>query len=277
MADDRRRRFSQIERPRAPGGDAPDLTPGTDVRFGAVEERTAPPPAEERPAPAPGDPLAGPPAPPVARGHTDRFRAAAEAPLEVDDHAESSQPFTRCCRCETDHSRYAVRCTVCGEPLDGDEQRRFNERLWAERRAQAGEEARAAAAHEEALSQARLEEGAARRALAEEMAREVGQQERRRLSRDGFGEPTFGPPSGWGDGTTWGEAGPGVGGLPGGRPIGFRLLALLPPGLRVAAGLGAVALAAGLFLFKPGVGLAAGVLLVSLFTPGGWRRRRSWW
>lgn len=258
MADDRRRRFSQIERPRAAGGDAPDLTPGTDDRFGALEGPGAPP--------APGE------APAVARGHTDRFRPAAERPLEVEARADAAQPFVRCARCETDSSRFAARCTTCGEPLDTDAQRAFNERLWAERRAAAEAEAGARVEREATLEQARAEEAAARRGMAEALAREVGARERRRLEGGGLGEPDFGPSGGerWGGGG-WGDAlGPGV-------PIGLRLLAALPSPWGVVAGVGAAALAVGLFLVKPAAGLVLGTLLVALLTPGRWRWRGRRW
>jgi uncharacterized membrane protein len=275
MPDDRRRRFLQIERPRGTGDDAPDQSPDTDARFAAVEE----PGPRARPG-GPGTQPGGPPAsrpaavrpePSVAASHTARFRPAAERPLEVDDLGEASQPFIRCCRCETDSSRFVARCTTCGAELDTDEQRAFNARLWEARQAEAGAEAEARTAREAALEQDRVDEARARRELAEEMAREVGRRERSRLDGEGFGEPTFGPPSsrGWG---SWGS-GSGAPGL----PIGFRLLGLIQdPTWRVVAGVAAVALAAGLFLFHPTAGLVAAALLVSLLTPGGWRRRR-WW
>ncbi len=269
MADDRRRRFSQIERPRG-AGERPDGAPATGTRFGALEE-PPPPPA----APAPGAPPAGPP---VAAGHTDRFRPAAERPLEVEDRAAASQPFVRCARCETDSSRFAARCTTCGEPLDTDEQRAFNERLWAERRAAAEAEEGARAAREAALEQARLEAAQARQAMGEALAREVGARERRRLEGGGLGEPDFGPGAGggagWG-GARWGEGR--WGGLGGGLPFGLRLLGALPPPWGVVAGVGAVALAAGLFLLAPTAGLVAGAILLSLLTPPGWRWRRRRW
>jgi len=281
MADDRRRRFSQIERPRAAGGDAPDLSPGTDDRFGAVQGPGA--------APAPDA------APAVARGHTDRFRPAAERPLEVEARADAAQPFVRCARCETDSSRFAARCTTCGEPLDTDEQRAFNERLWAERRAAAEAEAAARAEREAALEQARVDEAAARRGMAEALAREVGAAERRRLEGGGLGEPDFGPGGGgrwggggwgsggggWGSGGGWSGGSWGGGGwgdaLGPGVPVGFRLLAALPSPWGVVAGVGAVALAVGLFLVKPVAGLALGTLLLALFTPGRWRWRGRRW
>jgi hypothetical protein len=287
LADDRRRRFSQIERPRG-AAEPPDAAPGTGTRFGALEEPAPPAPEAAPPPPAPSaDPLGEPSGAPVARGHTDRFRPAAERPLEVDDRAEASQPFVRCARCETDSSRYAARCSTCGEPLDTDEQRAFNARLWAERRAIADAEAGARAEREASLEQARQEEAVARRALAEDLAREVGQRERRRLDGDVFGEPTFGPPpgglggpgdpSGWGGGLGGGERW-GSGGLLGpGTPIGFRLLSALPRGWGVAAAVGAVALAAGLYLVRPAAGLVVAVVVVSLFTPSRWRWRRRRW
>jgi hypothetical protein len=277
MADDRRRRFAQIERPRAPGAGPPDASPGTDGRFGALEEPAATPAPRAAPATPAAGPLDGPAAGSVARGHTDRFRPAAERPLEVDDRAPASQPFVRCARCETDSSRYAARCSTCGEPLDTDEQRAFNERLWAGRRAQAEAEAVDQAAREAALEQARRDEAAARRALAEGMAREVGDRERRRLEGEVYGEPTFGPT---GSGERWGE---GRWGGPSGDPygprlpVGFRLLAALPKGWGVAAGVGALALIALLFLVHTTAGLLAALALASLFTPGHWRRRLRRW
>lgn len=132
MADDRRRRFSQIERPRGPGGEGSttDPSPGTGARFGAVGEPARPPPGSPPGSPAaplpapPGPPMAeptelapgpdpfGPPTTPVAPGHVDRFRPAAAPALEVEERGAQSQPFVRCCRCETDASRFASRCST---------------------------------------------------------------------------------------------------------------------------------------------------------------------
>jgi uncharacterized membrane protein len=261
MPDDRRRRFLQIERPRGASDSAPDQSPDTDARFGALEEPGAPRP--------PTSPEASQ-APPVASGHTDRFRPATPRPLEVDDLADSSQPFIRCCRCETDSSRFVNRCTSCGAPLDTDEQRTFNQRLWSERRAQAGAEAEARAERQASLDQAMEEQALERRALAEAMAREVGERERARLEREGLGGPDIGPRSGgWGDGAGWG--------LPdGGTPIGLRLLGLIEDPLwRVAAGVTAVAVGAGLYLVHPVAGLVAGAILLGAFLPA--RRRWGRW
>lgn len=297
MADDRRRRFSQIERPRGPGGDGTPTGPsaGTGARFGAVGEPAGPPPgppASPPPAP-PGGPGAGPagsasgpdpfgpPTSPVAPGHVDRFRPAVAPALEVEERGAQSQPFVRCCRCETDASRFASRCSTCGADLDTDEQRAFNERLWAGRQADAAAEAEAHAARQVALDQDRAQQARAQRELHEAMAREVGERERWRYDTQVGGEPSFGPPSGgWGGATGWGQDGsssPGGGLLTPGLPVGFRLLRLVPPGWRVAVGLAVVAVPALLFLAWPGAGLVLGALVLGLFTPR-WRswRRRGW-
>jgi len=277
MADDRRRRFLQIERPRGPGAPEP-VPPGSGVegRFGAPDQRTAPARPPEPPPAAP-TPAAPPAAAPT--GHVDRFRPAAEVPLEVADRGAEHQPFVRCCRCETDNTLYAVRCTTCGAELHTDEQRTFNERLWQERRAIAGAEAEAEAERRANLDAAAREAAEARRAMGESLARQVGESERRRLE----GEPAWGPGAGtgggWGDagGTGWGDTGVG-GGLSGGQPLALRLLAVIPdPRWRVGAGVAAIAVPALLYLVAPKLGFVLGLLVLGMFLPGGWRRRRRWW
>ena len=136
--------------------------------------------------------------------------------------------------------------------------RAWNERLWAERKAQKAKD-------EAALLQARasapdpIEQN---RRLGEALAREVGERERVRMSW-------------WGNGSQ--DA----------TPIGFRLLSLLPTTQsRIVAG----ALAAITFIAAAGAALSArghprlqgagfiiGVLLLVLFTPNVPRRRRWWW
>ena len=278
MSDDRRRRFEQIERPRAPGERAPDPSPGTDARFGAVV----------RPGEPPGGPVEPPPPPPGASGHVDRFRPATERPLQVDDLGDTSQPFIRCCRCETDCSRYVAVCSTCGASLDSDEQRAFNQRLWSERRTIAAAEEEAATTRRAAQEEASAEVARARRAMGEAMAREVGDRERARLDAEEGRETgwTSGGSGGWasggsgggyGSGGYGGPAGGGWGGTGDGwTPAGLRLLRLIPdPRWRVATGVGAVALAALLFVVKPAAGVAAAVVLASLFLPPGrWRRFR---
>ena len=168
------------------------------------------------------------------------------------------QPFLRCPRCEADNSRYAERCSNCRGPLTGEDVRAWNERLWAERKAQK--------AHDEAaLLQARasapdlIEQN---RRLGEALAREVGERERARMS--------------W----WWGNGSQDL------TPIGFRLLSLLPTTRsRIVAGAFAAltfVAAAGAALGArghprlQGAGFIVGMLLLVLFTPNVPRRRR-WW
>jgi hypothetical protein len=259
MADDRRRRFLQIERPRGPGGPAAGPTPSTDARFGAA------------PTSAPARGPDAPPAPEVAAGHVDRFRPAADRPLDVAARGEASQPFVRCCRCETDNSTYAVRCTTCQAELHTDEQRAFNERLWAARLAEASAEAEGVAARRAALDAATEEAARGRREGAAVLAREVGDRERRRLEQEGVGEPSWGPRTGWG--------GTGDAGIEPGVPAGLRLLRLIrDPRWRAAAGAAVVAVPALLLLWVPRAGLLAAAATLALFLPGRWRwRRRRWW
>jgi len=169
------------------------------------------------------------------------------------------QPFLRCPSCEADNSRYAERCTNCRAPLTGEDVRAWNERLWAERKAQKAQE-------EAALLQARaagpdlVEQN---RRLGEALAHEVGERERARMS--------------WWSGSGSQDA----------TPIGFRLLSLLPTTQsRIAAGaLAAITFvaAAGLALSArghprlQGAGFIIGLLLLILFTPNVPRRRRWWW
>ncbi|HET9552502.1 MAG TPA: hypothetical protein VFP50_05995, partial [Anaeromyxobacteraceae bacterium] len=152
MPDDRRRRFLGIERPRRPGA-GPEPSAATDARFGALEGPGAPPDAS---GPAP-----------VAAGHVDRFRPAAERPLDVAGRSPERQPFVRCARCETDNTVYAPRCTTCQADLRTEAQRLFNERLWAGRLAQGEVEAREHAARQAALEADAAEAARARREAAE--------------------------------------------------------------------------------------------------------------
>ena len=171
------------------------------------------------------------------------------------------QPFLRCPRCEADNTRYAQRCTNCQTPLTGEDVRAWNERLWAERKAQrAQEEAARRQAHpsgDDLLRQNRM--------LGEALAREVAEREQARLSW-------------WWSGTS---------GSYDATPIGMRLLSLLPSTqARIVAGavaavtfVGAVAAA----LTARGhprlqiAGFVVGALLLVLFTPNVPRRRRWWW
>jgi hypothetical protein len=195
MTEDRYKRFRHLERPRQPGQpNGMDQTPGTEGRFGALEERRPAEPAVE----------GG-----LASGHLDRFRPAAERPLEVAPAPEvGALPFVRCASCQTDHNRAASFCNNCGADLRTEVQRAFNASLAAERSAQAVAEAAQVEALQRGRTEAEEESAKARRAMAESMAREVGNAERRRLDAEGiggfggFGAPTGG---GWqtGGGSGW--------------------------------------------------------------------------
>jgi hypothetical protein len=104
-------RFLRLERPRAPGADAPKLA--NEERFGIDEDAEIRRLREER-------------------------RKQFESGVETLEEHPDAQPFVRCAVCEADNSRYALRCTNCGANLNTPEQRAFNARLWEARRAAEG-------------------------------------------------------------------------------------------------------------------------------------------
>ena len=183
------------------------------------------------------------------------------------DHGE--QPFLRCPRCEADNSRYERRCMNCQGPLDTEEVRAWNQRLWAERRTQAAREVAERPSREvaqpTATQEALLQQN---RMLGEALARSIGDRERTRLSW-------------WSSGYRYDD------GYSNFTPIGVRLLGMLPTTrARVIAG----AIVAGLFIGAAGlayggprhsplriVGFVMDVVLVLLFSPNVPRYRRWWW
>jgi hypothetical protein len=242
VSDPKLDRFRRLERPRAAGAEEPPRSTATDTRIEAVEG-----PAATAPAGA-GEPASG--------GDLDRFRTPPERELELDLADHDSQPFQRCAACQTDNFRTAATCTGCGADLDTEPQRQFNRRFWAARRAEAAAEAQAGAARQARLEQDQAEEEARRHQAAEELARVVGDTERLRLEREGFGGGTSSPPWAW------------------------RWLGSMPLGWAVTVGLLLVGLPVLLYLLLPPLGLVAGALTLALFTPPGWRTRsrsRSWW
>jgi hypothetical protein len=164
-------RFRRIERSRreAPW---PAADPETAERIEGLE----------RPSP--------PPAGPAASGaDLDRFAPPPPAQVELALADDARRPFTRCMRCGMDHNVLVTECAGCGASLDTPAQREFNDRLWRERQAERAAEERLEA-EREALRTGDAERLAAeRRALGEALAREVGERERRRLAREGVGEP----------------------------------------------------------------------------------------
>jgi hypothetical protein len=247
MAAGRLKRFLHLESPRRKPPEAP--APQAEGRFDRME-----PPAE--PAPAAG----GSPA-------QDRFRLPPERPLELAEAPEGTQPFVRCARCETDNSLYAPTCASCQADLGTEEQRAFNERLWAARREEAARQDAALAEQERRRERLAAEELAARRELAAAMARQEAERVRERL-----GEATWG-----GLGRGWGRDGGGW------TPLGIRLLRLIPnPWARLAVGGAALAVPLLLLVASPSgswlrvAGALLLLLVMLLLAPGG-VFREPWW
>ena len=140
-------RFRLLERARAPKAEAKGSPPrGDSGRFEALQPEAA----------APSDLRS-------AEGHLVRFQQHTADELVLDRRSGADPPFVHCARCETENGRFAVTCGVCGADFDTPEQRAFNERLWATRRA---------------------EEAKQTREYYEELARQVGRETRERLGAD---------------------------------------------------------------------------------------------
>jgi hypothetical protein len=258
MASDRLRRFLNLERPRREGAEA--APPVSDRRFGSMEP----------PAPVPEET-------PVPEEATQRFREPRERPLEVARPREWEQPFIRCCRCETDNTLFAATCQSCQADLHTREQRLFNERLWAQRRREAADEAAVLAERERQRERLAAEESRARRELAAEMARREGDRVRDRLESDGSWGRVPRRGGGWGDDD-------GYAGDPGSRaPAGIRLLRLIRnPAARIAVAIAALGLPVLLVVAAPRgsgaqtLGMILIAALVAMVSPGRYRRR-GWW
>lgn len=239
----RLRRFLHLERPRAAGEDGAGATAAS-ARIEQVE----------RPGGAPG-------AQRTSGARLDRFAAPPPRPLELDAPSPDRRPFTRCARCGSDHHVAVVECSGCGERLDTDAQRAFNERLWAERLADAEREARDLAALEARRAEAAEDAGAARRALGETLAREVGRRERERLGiADGWpgGGSLEIPPRLFGPGGRWLLSRIPHPGARGGVALAALLgppvlvgLGVVAPGPRTAPSLLAALVIAGIFFARP--------------------------
>ncbi len=168
------RRFLHLERPRSDTGEGADPAAATAERFEGVER-----------------PGAGPAAPSASGAELGRFGPDPEPGIELAQQDAGEQPFIRCMRCGMDHGIFATECSNCGARLDTEAQRELNERLWAERQAQAARDAAAEGERKALAAAAEAESATSRRAWAEELAREVGRRERERLDAEGLG-------GGWG-------------------------------------------------------------------------------
>jgi len=183
-------------------------------------------------------------------------RFTGEPPTMVLERDFGEQPFVRCPGCEADNSRHAERCQNCQKPLTGGEVRAFNERLWAERKAQQLLEQGAKLDAQDPAAKMRQNQ-----LLGEALARQVGERERARLSwmSDGMSDPT---------------------------PIGVRLMSFLPSAgaRRVAGGVAFslfvgstwTAIAAHGHPKLQSAGIVAALAVIVLFTPNLPRRSR-WW
>lgn len=144
-------RFRHLERERAAPVEV-ELGAEAAARFGAT------------PAPSVGAPLA---ARAPSRFEVPLETVAAEAP------SDDEQPFVVCAACHIEGGKYAARCHICGASYDTPAQRAFNEKLWAEHRAQREAEREAAAERAEALEDAARAEAVRRRRMLESLARDV--------------------------------------------------------------------------------------------------------
>ena len=150
----------KLERARPAGAASPDPLP----EEGRFEQMGGDGKDPSVPAPRPG-------APSIPSSSTDRFRPAAERPLEVAEDRPGAQPFTRCFTCETDNTVHATHCSHCGVELDTPAQRAFNEKFWARRQAESEAERRAAADIQKAREEQAVEQARMKREVAIEMAR----------------------------------------------------------------------------------------------------------
>jgi hypothetical protein len=249
VSDQKYDRFRRLERPRSAGPDQAPATTGTGTRIEAVE------------GPGHGAPDGTEGA--VSGGELERFRDPPERPLELDRPGHDAQPFLRCVACETDNARSATTCTTCGADLDTEPQRQFNRRLWASRQAEAAAEVEAGAARRARLELEAAEDAATRRKAAEALAREVGDAERRRLEREGFGPSWSGLPDPAWPGPTDSTS----------TPWALRWLRTMSPGWALSTGLLLLGAPVLLYVILPPLGVVAGAITLALFTPPRWRTR----
>ncbi|MBN1210473.1 MAG: hypothetical protein JXB05_36805 [Myxococcaceae bacterium] len=184
----------------------------------------------------------------VPEAHLERFRG--QAPLALAEQPAEEQRFPRCARCESDNSRFAQECAVCGADLSTPQQREYNERLWQARQQELAREREAV----EAIVQNRQRSSEERQA---EEARYAALMAKLREQE--------------GRGSRW-EA------FHTGRSLGLSLLALIPHPL-VRWGVAAVSILVPVLLWRYGatraarsLGMYLTVIALVLFVP---RRARG--
>jgi uncharacterized membrane protein len=160
-----------------------------------------------------------PPVSTASGAQLERFAPPPAPGIALAERVAGERPFTRCRACGMDHNVSVLECSSCGERLDTDAQRAFNDELWAKRQEEAAREEAAAEERRRAQAEEAAEGTDAGRAFGEALAREIGDRERARLDAEGFGAS---------------------GGMMFG-PLGARILYLIPnPLLRGAAALAAL-------------------------------------
>lgn len=244
-------RFAHLERERK-GELEEKVAPSAAHRFGAVEQ------GREQPVQVP------------AGAGVKRFDAPAMPDdVAVEAHSDEEQPFVKCAACGNESGKFAQWCPICGADFNTEQQRDFNARVWAERKAQLDAERAATAAREARLMDEAQHRHDGKRALGEAIAREVRENEERRILLDELSgrDARYAPRMG-------------------GSPL-LGWLGRLPSPWSWVVGLGTVVLPlllaqfgrTGGAVFK--VGVAWLVLDVVLLIPPGWwflpSRRTRWW
>lgn len=111
----------------------------------------------------------------VPEAHLERFRG--EVPLALEELPAGEHRFPRCARCESDNSRFAQACSVCGADLNTPQQREYNERFWQSRQQEVAQEREAVKALARQREQSEAEQAADKARYAELMAKLRKQEE----------------------------------------------------------------------------------------------------
>lgn len=159
-------RLGRLEKERAHPPEA-TVSLGNASRFGALEQEHVP---VEQPAIV----------------EVPRFQPPVEQ-LDVAPKQDDEQPFVRCAACQSEGGKFAEVCPTCGARFDTPEQRRFNEIVWQERRAQQAREQEEERAHQAELLADATHDQLLRQQRAQAIAREALESARARL--DPLGAP----------------------------------------------------------------------------------------
>lgn len=250
MNDKKLDRFQHLERERSEALEE-KVTPVAMDRFGVVERAQAP-------------------APVPAGAGVDRFgKPTGPEEVLVEANTLDEQPFVKCAGCGTEAGKFVQRCAVCGADFDTAEQREFNARVWAERKAQLQAERDAEHAKQAQLLDEAAHRHDAKRAMGEAIAREIRENADHRATVDALS----------------GRDRVQYGGSSSGRSPLVALLSRLPSpwGFAVGGVLFMVPLGILKWSESPRLHGAAGIWLILdilfLLPPSFWLTRRSgtWW